>query len=79
MVLTQVQHEPGARDLAVERGGVVEPVVPVDGEAEVVDVELVGFSDGEDTQDRDQGWECDGRLGWVMRWTMITAEGKQLD
>ena len=51
VVLGEVQLQPGTRHLRIEREVVAEAVLPIDREAEEVDVEFFGFSDVEDAQD----------------------------
>ncbi len=68
VVLAEVQSGRAPGHLGVERGVVgVAAVLPVEGEAEVVDVELDGLGPVEDPQDRDGRafWRYDGR---VRRW-----------
>ena len=48
VVLRQVQYEIATRHLHVQRHAIRELVLPVDGAAEVADVELLGLLDVED-------------------------------
>jgi hypothetical protein len=54
-----MQDQIAARNLAVERGVRIEPVVPIDGEAEEPKIKFIRFPDIENAQDRDDGAEGD--------------------
>lgn len=57
VMLAQVQLEPRSGDLHVEREVVAEAMLPVDGEAEEADIELLRLLDREDAQDGDRVFE----------------------
>src|SRR4051812_40111593 len=57
VMLRQVQHQAVPGHLHVSRGVLLEVVVPIDGEAEVIDVELLRLPHAEDAQDRDRPLE----------------------
>ena len=59
VMLAQVQDEAPARDLAIERGARVKAMVPVDLEAEEIQIELVRLGDVENPEDRDDLVEND--------------------
>ena len=61
----EVQHAAGARDLNVDRRGGVEPMLPIDREAEKADVELARLLDTEDAEDRDR-LQCRQRQLYVL-------------
>lgn len=57
MVLAEVQNDAAFGYLPVQRGVVVEAMLPVGFEAEVVEVEFVGFGDVKDAEDGGDGVE----------------------
>jgi hypothetical protein len=59
MMLGQVQHQSGPRNLDVRRGVLLEVVFPIDVEAEKAKVEVFRLRHVEDAQDRDRLLEFD--------------------
>src|SRR5439155_11565376 len=58
VVLGQMKDQIGARHLHVERQRFLETVLPVNGESQVVDVELLRLGSVEDSKDRDHAPEA---------------------
>ncbi|MNP78400.1 hypothetical protein D3C76_1760070 [compost metagenome] len=59
MMFAQVQDQAVAVHLGIQGQFGLEAVFPVQGETEKVQVELLGFVDAKDAQDRDGGGERD--------------------
>src|SRR5271165_4269226 len=59
VMLAQMQDEIAARHLALERGPLVEAMVPIDRKAQESLIKFVSLADVEDTQDRDDPVEDD--------------------
>ena len=67
VVLGQMKDQIGARHLHVERQRFLETVLPVDGESQVVDVELLRLGNVEDSKDRDHAPEAHRHVDRVAR------------
>jgi hypothetical protein len=73
-----MKNKVSARDLHIQRGVWFEAMLPVDGESEKADVELLGFRFVENSEDGDHAVEDDRHTGVGMVMEAGDALGKSL-